>query len=247
MVQVSSGTGSLTIPTAARVHDATAWYKSGQAQELLLVATDPDGQTAQESKIRLDAASTAAFDTEFDSHFLAGYAPQFYSRVGDELISTNSLPALPAETVIPFGFVKNESSQFSIELKQNIDGYTPYLKDLKTNTVQNLAENPVYTFTSEAGDDPNRFELSFLAPTGLDKTSTQPTLRVYATTGKINISGVDGKAEVLVRNMMGQVVMRNSVNGEKLYSVNSAKLPAGVYVISVVSGRQTVSEKVVVK
>jgi len=247
MVQVSSGTGSVTIPTTARVHDATAWYKSGQAQELLLVATDPDGQTSQESKIRLDAASTAGFDTEFDSHFLAGYAPQFYSREGNELLSTNSLPSLPAESIIPFGFVKNESTQFSIELKQNIDGFTPYLKDLKTNTVQNLAENPVYTFTSEAGDDPNRFELSFLAPTGLDKTSTKSSLRVYSTTGKINISGVDGKAEVLVRNMMGQVVMRNSVNGEKLYSVNSAKLPAGVYVVSVVSGRQTVSEKVVVK
>ena len=248
MVEVAAGFGSsnsLTIPSVERVHDPSPWYKSFGKQYIVLVANDPKGMTAQESKIQIVPESTTGFDTKFDSHFLAGYAPKFYSIVGDEYLSTNTLPEIPLESVIPFGFVKNDASDFSIELKQSIDGYTIYLKDQKTNTDQNLSENPVYTFTSEAGDDPNRFLLHFLNTTGTFKPTASP-IKVYSSNGKINISGMDGKAEILVRNMMGQAVLRGSVNGESLYSMNTGKLPVGVYVVSVVSGKQTVSEKVVI-
>lgn len=249
MVEVAAGFGSsnsLTIPSVERVHDPSPWYKSFGKPYIVLVANDPKGMTAQESKIQIVPESTTGFDTKFDSHFLAGYAPKFYSIVGDEYLSTNTLPEIPLESVIPFGFVKNDASDFSIELKQSIDGYTIYLKDQKTNADQNLSENPIYTFTSDSVDDPNRFLLHFLNTTGIAKP-TASAIKVYSSTGKINISGMDGKAEILVRNMVGQVVLRGSVNGESLYCINSGNLPVGVYVVSVVSGKQTVSEKVVIK
>ena len=97
-----------------------------------------------------------------------------------------------------------------------------------------------------AGDDPNRFLLHFLNTTGTVKP-TAAQIKVYFTAGKINISGVDGKAEIFVRNMMGQLVLRNSVNGSTLNTVNTANLAVGVYVVSVVSASKTVSQKVIVR
>lgn len=249
MVQVSGGEGSLIIPEAKRIHSTQPYFKSAQSeiQQIKLLASTADNQSAKESSIMLYPDATEGYDLMYDGEFLHGFGPSFYSQQGDLKLSLNALPELPLESRIPFSFIKNDASEFTIELKQSIEGLPVYLTDLKTNTDQNLSENPVYTFSSEAGDDPNRFELRFMTPTGLDKLSTQPTLRVYATNGKINISGVDGKAEVFVRNMMGQVFLRNSVNGSTLQSLNTSNLPAGVYMVSVVSATKTVSQKVVVK
>lgn len=241
----TSGSGSLTIPLNERAHDGTAFYKSSSATAIKLVAHDVENQTAQESIIRVNAAATDVFDPAFDSHFLAGYAPQFYSVKNSENLSTQNLPNLDNRT-IPMVFVKNGASTFSIELAKSIPGIPVYLLDKKTNIVQNLSENPVYTFTSAKSDDPARFVLSFFNPTGLDKPVGKDALQIYATAGKINVSGAEAKGEIIVRNMLGQVILRSAVNGKSLYSVNTAGLPVGVYVVSVVSGTQVKSQKVVI-
>jgi len=250
MVQVTdgfSGANSLLIPEVARVHSATSWYKSSSQASILLVANDPAGQTSQESIIRLDPEATSSFDPEFDSHFLPGFAPRLYSIAGDEKLSTNCLPSIPAESLIPFGFVKNDASSFSIELKESIDGYQVFLKDLKTNTDQNLTENPVYTFTSEANDDANRFLLHFLSTVGTSNPVLPTTSRIYISNRNIYIEGLYAKSEILVRNMLGQVVVSRNANGTGAQVINTANLTAGVYVVSVVTGKQVVSEKVVIK
>ena len=246
MVRVNSSSGTLIIPADSRDHNIQNWYKSSQ-EMILLKANDLANNMTQTSIVRFNSQATTGYDTEFDSYFVKGYAPTFYSSSEGNKLLLNTLPLINESLQIPFTFVKNNSENFSIELQQNIDGFTPYLEDLKTNTIQNLTENPIYTFTSEAGDDPNRFELRFMTPTGLEKTSTKSSLRVYTTNGKINISGVDGKAEVYVRNIVGQVFLRNSVNGSTLQSFNTSNLPAGIYMVSVVSATKTVSQKVVVK
>ena len=122
------------------------------------------------------------------------------------------------------------------------------LKDTKLNTIQDLAVNPSYEFNASTIDDPNRFILSFNEVLlGTIKPTTLSPIKVYSSAGKINISGMDGKSEILVRNMMGQVVLRSTHSGSTSQSINTGKLPVGVYVVSVVSGKQTVSEKVVIK
>lgn len=158
-VQAVNTTNTLTIPTNARTHNPANWNKSGENNSILLAAKDLGSQMVQESRVMINNQATEGYDYQYDSHFLAYLAPQFYSLSGSEMLSTNCLPSIPAESVIPFGFIKNGASNFSIELKESIAGQVVILQDLKTNQVQNLSINPVYTFTSEAGDDPNRFLL----------------------------------------------------------------------------------------
>jgi len=98
----------------------------------------------EKSIILINPESTNGFDLEYDSHFLAGYAPQFYSKIFGELFSTNSLNEIDATTIIPFGFVKNQAGNFFIRLTETIPDHTIYLTDLKQNITQSLSENPVY-------------------------------------------------------------------------------------------------------
>jgi hypothetical protein len=249
MVEVTpnfGGNNSLVISKSARVFDATDWHKSYENQSIVLVAHDLEGKTAQESRIRTNSVATDSFDPEFDSHFLAGYAPKFYSLVGNERLSTNTLPELTVESVIPLGFVKNNAGNFTIGLKHSIDGYTVYLKDQKINTDQNLSDNPVYAFSSEVNDDPNRFLLHFINTTGTDEP-TSPPIKVYTAAGKIYINGVADESEIIVRNMMGQVVLRDKTNGKSLNTLNANSLQSGVYIVSMVGNTKVTSIKVVIK
>ncbi|MEI8045930.1 MAG: T9SS type A sorting domain-containing protein [Bacteroidota bacterium] len=246
-VQAASAVNAITIPLNARTHSTTNWTKSAGNSHILLTANDLESQMVQESWVRVNDQATSGYDYQYDSHFMPLYAPQFYSLAGDEKLSTNCLPSLPAESLIPFGFVKNDASSFSIELKESIDGYQVFLKDLKINTDQNLTENPVYTFTSEANDDTNRFLLHFLSTVGTSNPVLPTTSRIYISNRNIYIEGLDAKAEILVRNMLGQVVASRNANGTGAQVINTANLTAGVYVVSIVTGNQVRSEKVVIK
>lgn len=247
MVQVSSSTNSITIPTASREHNTTAWYKSvNDLTRFFLIASENEGNSAQESQILINASATELFDFDYDSRFLAGYAPQFYSIAGDEMLSTNALPALPAETVIPFGFVKNDAGSFSIGMQEQLDGYIVYLTDLQTGQEFNLTDNGSYNFTATAGDDPNRFLLHF-APVSVAKPAVADASVIYTFGGNIFISNAPAQSEIRVSNLMGQVILRTSANGNGLTTINAASLPEGIYVVSVVSGNQVVSKKVSIR
>ena len=245
MVQVTSGTGSLTIPIAARVHNTTAWYKSTESPFIVLVAHDLSGQTAQESVVRFDNQATTGFDSDFDSHFLAGYAPQFYSIAGEDQLSTNVLPEIGGTVQIPFSFIKNDGASFSIEAKTISDLFGPVLlNDLKTKATQDLTSNPVYSFTAEPGDNPNRFLLTF-SHLGIGETSKDHPFNVFASGHSLFISDNTGKNQgnVYVYNMMGQLIASSELNGNATIKLN-LNVPAGYYLVKVVTSDQAYSNKV---
>jgi hypothetical protein len=245
MVQVSSATNGVGIPAVSRVHSATPFYKSANAQ-LLLVAAETEGGSAQESKIMVNPMATEGFDFDYDSRFLAGYAPQLYSVVGDELLSTNSLPELASGKVIPLGFVKNAATAFTIQLKESIPGAVVYLTDIQTGTVTNLTENPVYSFTSNEGDDANRFTLAF-GTVGINHPEATAGVQVYAHDGVLYLETPSKEvAQLSVYNLTGQLVMQGRTGGNALSTFNASALNTGVYVVNVVLNEGVVSRKVVI-
>ena len=251
MVEVTSATNSLKIPLASRVHDAAAWYKTSDGPTIVLVAKDPAGQTAQGSFVRFEKEATNGFDPSFDSHFLAGLAPQFYSVMGNEKLSTNTLPELASETIIPFSFIKNTSTNFSIEA-QGIEslgtGATVYLWDNKLGTKHNLSTNPVYTFASTEGDAATRFELHFSTTYGIDETATLQPFSIYATNNTVcvaNTSATSVKGEAYVYNTLGQIIAHQKLNGD-LTKINIAAT-TGYYLVKVITEKTIFVGKVFVK
>jgi hypothetical protein len=239
---------SITIPASAKEHSGT-WLKSDEIQHFALVARDLDGETAQSSNIRINPESTAGFDLLYDGVFAPFYAPQFYSIAGTNKLSTNSLPDITEETVIPMGFIKNDGNNFRIEA-QGIETITPstvvYLWDNKLGIKQNLSDNPVYEFTSALGDEATRFALHFKNTTSIPESSAKETFSIIQSNGSINIvTEQTANAEIRITNMLGQVVLRSKTNGNSNTTINTNHLQNGVYIVSLVSGGKVASGKFV--
>lgn len=247
MVQVTNNAGgSLTIPASKRQHSAQAFYKS-TASGFMLTARSHEAGNAQESRIIENPDATTGFDVMLDGEFLAGYGPSFYSLAGDVKLSTNSLPQISAETEIPFNFIKNEGTQFSITAT-GLEGITatPYLFDLKTGSSQNLKENAVYNFTAAQGDAANRFVLKFGA-VGIGDTPTVEATTIYSHGQSLYISSTQSAdAQVSVYNVTGQQVYgsRMMLDGQKQITLN---VITGWYIVKVRTQEGIATQKVFIK
>ncbi len=240
MIAVNNAVNSLTIPAVSRIQGDN-WYKSSEDPHITLVASEGDGASFQVSKVRINTSSTPGFDFIYDSHFLPGYAPQFYSVCDNEKLSTNCIPEITGKIAIPFGFIKNSSDSFNIELKENLPGQSVFLQDLRDDSIQNLSEIPLYKFTSNAGDDPARFMLYLqdLTLTNLE------TFDIHQNNNDITLSTLQSvNSEIRVTNMLGQVVLRTKVNGNLLTKLDSGNLPNGIYILSMVLNNKVVSKKI---
>jgi len=245
-VKANNATNTLTIPLQARTHNSLNWLKSGASSGyIILTARDIEGNSAQESIIRIDPNATDGFDTDYDAQFMSGYAPMFYSLVEDQYVSLNTLPELENK-IINLGFVKNNAQEFSIELntEHNIPGRDIYLTDIKTGAVANLTSGQPYLFTSEEGDEPNRFMLNF-SLVGLEDQPEFSQGSIYSNQHSVYISNTPTPADITLTNLTGQIVMRTKATTSGLTTLNVEKLPKGVYVVSVLSGGKLISRKVV--
>ena len=169
----------------------------------------------------------------------------FYSKSNGESFALNTLPQLTNETVIPFDFIKNGSSEFNIELAKTIPAAILYLTDKKTNTVTNLSQTPVYSFTAVEGDVADRFLLTF-GSVGIDNPDAS-RISIYGSHDVVFIKGANAGSEVKITNLLGQELIRTTANGNGVSTINAGNLSDGIYLVSVISGNSVVSKKVVLE
>lgn len=250
MVQANLNGASLTIPAANRVHSAQAWYKRSDYPVIQLFAHNLDNASFQESQVRLNPESTTGFDFEYDGNFLPGYAPSFYSVMEGENLMVNSIPEFTAETVIPFRFVKNEGTNFTIEAK-GIESLNSndilFLKDKKLGIDYNMSANNIYSFTSLTGDDAARFELHLGSYTGINETASGYGFNIYAADGKLNIQSPQqsgGKVEVF--DMAGRIIAAGRVNPGANTQID-IHCKTGVYIVRVLTGEGISNTKILVR
>ena len=245
----TTGSGSLTIPADARVHSDSVWYKQAATEEkITLVANDPDGQTAQETIIAFDNNATEGFDFDFDSYYMSGFAPAFFSKSNGKNFAWNTLPLLTGDRIIPLSFTKNSSTHFNITITEKIPGINIFLRDLKLNTDQDLSRFPVYSFSSEQGDDANRFELHF-SGVGMNETVKNRPVSIYSFENTLNIISnttlpVTGK--LMICNMMGQNILVTNL-GSELKTTISLNYPQGYYLVKLITLDGSYTEKVFIK
>jgi hypothetical protein len=239
----TTGNGSLTIPASARVHSSQAYYKS-ETEQILLTARDLNHEMLQESKIRFNENATEGFDLQYDAYYMAGYAPRFYSLSNNEAFALNTYPELNEDLTIPFQFIKNHGTEFSITLEESIEGAPVYLVDLKTNLTVDLTTG-AYFFTSEEGDDPNRFLIKF-GTVGIDDLvkEEETKIRIFSHDHTIflNSEAPMGKAQVGVFDLLGRQVLSQEVMINNSASIMVSGL-SGTYIVRAVANGETVSTK----
>ena len=155
---------------------------------------------------------------------------------------------LNANTSVPVGIYVPANGNFSI----TADGLANFsqctsvmLEDLKTNTTQNLLQNPVYNFTAATTDNANRFVLHFATAVGVNEIGNSNG-SIYAYDNNIYINASEQIKQINVYNTLGQLVKTlNNVNG--LQKINMNGNSTGYYIVRVVSDKNVYSEKVFVK
>jgi len=247
MVYTSENGGSLTIPANARVHTGQNWYKSGNedADQIVLKVRDLTGNTAQQTVIRFLPEATEGFDLEYDSYFLTGYAPRFYSKAGDHRLALNSLPANRAVSEIPLGFIKNDYSEFSLEAAGNLTGpggSQVMLVDLKLNQVQNLSQNPLYNFTAAENDDPERFVLKF-SEVGIEENHSE-VINLFSAGNQvvIELTEIAKLSSMEVIDIQGKKVFVSNLH----FGVNNFYFPfQGLYFIRIFTSDKIITHKII--
>jgi len=239
----TSGNGLLGIPADSRLHSSVNWYKSTD-DFILLKANDLTGHTSQSSIVRFNPQASEGFDNEFDSYFLAGFAPMFYSRTNEGSYSLNTLPLQSNELVVPFDFVGNGNDDFNIELAKSLPGSVIYLTDLKLNTVINLTESPVYRFSSAEGDLPGRFLLTF-GSVGVDNPEVKQ-VSIYAYRNLVFIKGAGPGSDVTISTLQGQQLFRTKAGDGGVEMLNAGNIATGVYLVNVISTNGIVGKKVMI-
>jgi len=244
-VEVTNGTNAITIPKAAQSHSAQTWYKSTSTEKIILQATEIENDLSQQNVIILNPESDGSYKSEYDGRFLPLYAPELYTMKGSKKLSTSTLPVPDENSSIPVYFETNGAFQFNIELLEAPMQNIIYLTDNQTGVQHNLSENPVYSFTSNEGDNPNRFLIHFGA-LSLDESSLTTAAHAYVHNSSLNVLNASGQTQVDIIDLQGRTLQSSSFRAEGLYS-QPISLPTGVYVVRVMDEKGMRTAKVVVE
>lgn len=239
--------GNLTFDNNTRVHNSQSFLKSADAEQpFRLMVTAPDNKGSDEISLEFGHSTSEGGAAKMFS-FVAT-APSLFTPKSGIDYSISFLTSVSDNPVIPVSFKAGTDGEYTLSANMQYPANTSvFLTDHKLAVTQNLADNPVYTFTASPGDDAGRFELRFTDFTSVPASSKQETFSVYQDNGSLRISSPQsGNAEIRVVNMLGQVVLRGSTNGRSITTLNAGSLQNGVYIVSLVGNGKVVSRKVVV-
>ncbi|MHC1776447.1 MAG: T9SS type A sorting domain-containing protein [Lentimicrobium sp.] len=248
----TTGTKTVSIDNGARTHSGQdVFYKTTNTLPGSLSLKATGNGHEDEAFIHFNLDATTAFDGSLDAYKLRSYSelvPMIYTTGSDgSQLAINGLPDFELTTIIPVYFEAGVDGDYNIEA--NLTSFTEadvYLEDKLLNQVQNLTANPLYSFSSQTGDEADRFNLYF-SPVGIDNPAAENSLVVFTSDKNIVISNAPARSEISILNLTGQVVLRGSVNGSGLTTIHAGWLPEGIYIVSVVTGNQSVSKKVSIR
>lgn len=129
----------------------------------------------------------------------------------------------------------------SVELEGSYEYMT--LTDNQTGAVVNLLTTPTYTFNAGNNDLAIRFTLRFKANTSVNESEIINPIS-YLSNGQLSINGLEGQSELQIIDMLGRTVSSSTIKGNYSQVLN---MTAGVYVVRVINGTNTYTQKIVVK
>jgi hypothetical protein len=244
-VKANAPVPSLTIPTASRLHSSQGFYKNNIADLLRLDVSDNSTYT-DATFVRFNYDATEEFDQAFDAHKLDNdeAAPMLYTMHGETRFSINTLKSISETPEVPVYFKAGADGEYTINASgmESFENRIIYLTDLLTGLRQDLRENPVYAFNASTGDDANRFKLSF-ATVGIGE---QPGLNigVYAANGEIRLQLPEAmRGTVNVASLSGQILLSRNFSASGEFGIRT-QLPAGIYLVTVVTDQGIATRKV---
>lgn len=254
----NAGSGTLNFTTTNTMRTAnTATFYSMPWERYLTVSLESSNHDMQ-TVIFFHEEATDGYDPMLEANRLFGGAevPVIYTLAGtDEKMAFNgySPPVNENKTVTLGVYDGNSPGNFSLRFQDlnTLDNITVVLEDTKLNTFTPVNEGFVYHFTTEAGDERDRFRLHFslLDISGIGNQAYS-LLTVFPNPADdvVNLAFTQAGQEynLLLTDLSGKMLMsRNLPAGIQNLQIPAESLPAGVYLLEVRA--QTTGERNVIK
>jgi hypothetical protein len=208
--------------------------------------------------IYFDEYASSDFDIDFDALKLKNtdhQVPNIYSISPDLNQLSISGMQMPVDslTIIPLGISTSidGSVTFNAQDISELPSYIKlYLIDKQKNVYHDLRQNSEYRFIQKAGEDNNRLAIAFslmdLYPPGTI-IGDMFTISHSEDVVQINVDLPEGRnGNLLVTNMLGQILIRKDV-AKKVTIELSPLEGTGIYLVTLVSGENKQSEKVLLR
>ena len=161
-VHTESGNAQLQFTDAARVHNTTDFYKSNKISENFetSLSLKASGNIfSDDTKIVEISDANFSFDIDYDAYKMYSEnseVPYLYSISDGVEFALNAIPQIDENSIIPLGFSAKNKGNYQITLTGNNNIYLPiYLYDKVENIIQDLTENPIYTFVHNGNSSLN--------------------------------------------------------------------------------------------
>jgi hypothetical protein len=239
----------ITIGNANRVHNGQLFVKSSNTINDLIKITAQRGTYKDEINVVMNPIATNNYDAQYDATKLFVNdvnIPEIYTVSGNNNLVINIFGSAPI--AIPMNIRMGVAGNVSLTASEfaNFDSNVNItLEDMLTGTIQNLRQNPTYTFAATIGENANRFVLHFATPNGINEPNAG-NISIYANNNNIYVNTTELVKEISVYNMLGQVITTISGNAKSLNTI-SMNNATGNYVVKVTTEKGVRTEKVFVK
>lgn len=260
-VRVSTGqaSGTLQFTNALRSHESgTNRLKapsSATTSDKIVRLQVSNATNSDETVLRFNENASNAFDS-YDAQKMTNASPtipEIFTLADNEELAINAMSTLPQNTEIALGFRTGETTTFSMKASEitNLEPNTSViLKDNLLNKEVDLSVGNAYSFTSEATNSTSRFSIIFKttgATAGVNNVGNAMDILIYKTANNqimINYNGtIAESATVTIHNIIGQTLTTTKLAKS---TVIHLAFKAGVYLITIINGGRTITQKLVI-
>ncbi len=246
----SGGPYSFALPQTYRRLGNPTFYKEDLDNTFDIIVKA--GGFADMTRVRFGYdGETNEFDPMLDANKLKamGAQPTIMTRMGMEEYSINSMPIEDHPMTIPMDLYPGISGEFQISAQHlgdfNVEAHV-YLEDLKLGKIQELTVNPVYNFSANESDDPERFFLHFRLNRE-EPISTGTDISIYSSdhSAFVFIPELKGVGQIEVFDAIGNLVFVTSTLNEGKNSFDLNHLATGAYVLRALINGDAISKKII--
>lgn len=243
--------GTLTFDNSIRTNDNSAVFLNRQANNQaidrfwLSLKTPLDLNTPILIAYVKGASNNYEFD--FDAELLTVASDSFYSDLnGKKLAIQGKYPFVDTD-VVPLGAIFYQPGNYtiSIDKKEGIfaSGQEIYLRDNVLGVVANLSQG-AYTFSAQAGEVNNRFEVLYNYRTLGTDTIDKAGFTVYKEGNDFVIKANETIKAIKIYDASGKLIYKFNANAKE-HRVDATKYQYGVYVIDITTSSKRYNKKVI--
>jgi len=249
-----SSSGSLAFNNTVRTINSETFLKNttdNLPDYLLLTAAQQETANQDLAAVYFRDDASAGYDEMYDAGKMWGDAafPQLYTTIPDYNLTVNALKWTSPAQVVPLAFLCGINGTFTItasDMESFRQGTTIILEDKKENIFQSLIQNPVYTFSYQTTDDPNRFLIHFNNPYLGVKEQGQDQVQVYSWEDVVYVKHITSgniHGTITLYNLTGVKVFEAPLENVILNKFRPS-LIEGYYVARVQTDNATITTKV---